>query len=57
MSSNKTLSEKKVLAKEHKRTRWAPFWVVLKKFKRGRRVHPSRFTTIKRHWRRTKIKD
>ncbi len=57
MSSNKLLSEKKVLSKEMKHTRWAPFWIVLKKFKRGRRIHPSRFTAIKRSWHRTKIKD
>ncbi len=57
MGSRKVLSEKKVLSKEAKHTRWAPFWVVLKKYARGRQVHPSRFTAVKRSWRRTKIKD
>ena len=56
MSSNKTLSEKKVLSKQHRRARWPPFWTVLKKFAKGRRVHPARYTRVKRSWRRTKIK-
>ncbi len=57
MSSNKTLSEKKVLSKQHRRARWPPFWTVLKKFAKGRRIHPARYTRVKRSWRRTKIKD
>jgi len=56
MSSNKYLPKKKKLAKQNRRTRWAPFWLIPKIFGLGRRVHPIRITAIKRHWRRTKIK-
>ena len=49
-------AKKKRLAKRLDQTRWAPFWTVLKKFGKGRRVHPARMTYVKRSWRRTKIK-
>lgn len=39
------------LAKRLNQTRWAPFWVIPKMFGKGRRVHPSRVTRIKRSWR------
>ena len=39
-----------------RRTKWAPFWAVLKKFGKGKRVHPSEMTAYRRHWRRTKLK-
>ena len=39
-----------------KRTKWAPFWVVLKKFGKGKRVHPSSMTVQRRSWRYTKLK-
>lgn len=49
--------QKKIkLAKANKKTKWAPFWVVLKKFGSGKRVHPSQVTKHRRHWRRTKLK-
>ena len=49
--------QKKVkLAKQGRRTKWAPFWVVLKKYGQGKRVHPSRMTRTRRSWRRTKLK-
>jgi len=44
------------LAKKGKQTRWAPYWTVLRKYGRGRRVHPGRHTVVKRSWRRGKIK-
>ncbi|MAG26204.1 hypothetical protein CMI47_11660 [Candidatus Pacearchaeota archaeon] len=44
------------LAVHGRRTKWAPFWVVLKKFGMGKRVHPSQITKQRRHWRRTKLK-
>lgn len=48
--------EKKVkLAKQARRTKWAPVWVVLKKFKKGKRIHPSSITRHRRSWRRTKL--
>ena len=39
-----------------KRTKWAPFWVVLKKYGKGKRVHPSAMTKQRRSWRYTKLK-
>ena len=49
--------QKKVkLAVANKRTKWAPFWVVMRKFGTGKRVHPSSITKHRRHWRRTKLK-
>ncbi len=48
---------KKVKLSVHtRRTKWAPFWVVIKKFGLGKRVHPSSVTAQRRHWRRTKLK-
>ena len=49
--------QKKIkLSKMNKRTKWAPVWVVLKKFGTGKRVHPSAITRVRRSWRRTKLK-
>ncbi len=45
------------LAKKNRQTRWAPFWLIPKIFGTGRKVHPSRITSVKRSWRRTKLKD
>ena len=56
MATNKHKSRKLRLAKLGRRTRWAPFWTVPKKYGAGRRVHPGRHTHIKRNWRRTKTK-
>jgi len=39
-----------------RRTKWAPFWAVIKKFGMGHRTHPSTITKQRRHWRRTKLK-
>ena len=39
-----------------KRTRWAPFWIVMKKYGKGKRVHPSATTRQRRSWRYTKLK-
>lgn len=54
MARVKHLSRKLRLAKKLMQTRWAPFWTVFKIYGRGRRLHPSRHTAVKRHWRRTK---
>ena len=43
------------LAKQGRRTKWAQIWAVIKKFGKGKRVHPSAMTRIKRNWRRTKL--
>ena len=49
--------EKKIrLAKQARRTKWAPVWIVLKKFGLGKRIHPSSITRHRRTWRRTKLK-
>jgi hypothetical protein len=39
-----------------KRTKWAPFWAVMKAKGKGKRVHPSAITHIKRNWRHRKLK-
>ena len=44
------------LAVHTRRTNWAPFWAVLRKFGPGKRIHPSQITAQRRHWRRTKLK-
>ena len=56
MARYKHLARKKRLIKKGRRTRWAPFWTVPKKYGAGRRVHPGRHTKVKRSWRRTKLK-
>lgn len=56
MARYKTLPKKLRLGKQAKRTRWAPFWAIPKALGKGKRVHPSRVTRVKRSWRRTKIK-
>jgi len=49
--------QKKIkLGVENRRTKWAPFWAVVKKFGQGKRKHPSEMTVRRRHWRRTKLK-
>ena len=39
-----------------RKTKWAPIWVVLRKHGLGKRIHPSRMTAQRRHWRRTKLR-
>lgn len=56
MSKKRKTSKKIKLSKQAKRTKWAPFWVVLKKYGPGKKVHPSRMTRIRRSWTRTKLK-
>ena len=58
MASRKTSGKKIRLTKGARRARWAPFWVVPKVLgmKRAAKVHPGRFTSIKRSWKRTKLK-
>lgn len=54
---NKRRQQKKIkLSKQAKRTKWAPFWAVVKKYGKGKRVHPSYMTRVKRNWRRTKLR-
>lgn len=56
MARFKHPSRKSRLAKSERKTRWAPFWTVPKKYGTGKRVHPGRHTVVKRSWRRTKLK-
>ena len=55
MASIKTSGKKKRLGRASKQTRWAPYWTVLKVLGKGKKVHPSRLTATKRHWRRTRV--
>jgi ribosomal protein L39E len=49
--------QKKVkLSVYERQAKWAPFWAVLRKFGKGKKVHPSQMTKNRRHWRRTKLK-
>jgi ribosomal protein L39E len=51
-----TTQKKTKLSIATRRTKWAPFWAVIKKFGAGHRTHPSAITKQRRHWRRTKLK-
>jgi len=51
----KNPQKKAKLAKKARQTKWAPVWVVLKKYGIGKRVHPSAMTKNRRSWRRTKL--
>lgn len=50
-----SFSRKLKLGKQARRTKWAPIWVVLKKYGKGKRVHPSAVTRTRRSWTRTKL--
>lgn len=50
------IARKLRLAKRGRQTKWAPFWTVPKIYGKGKRVHPGRHTSVKRSWRRIKIK-
>ena len=56
MAKKKDYQRKVKMAKKNRRTKWAPFWTVLKKYGMGKRVHPSQMTRTRRNWRRTKLK-
>lgn len=49
-------SKKRHLQKAGKQIKWAPFWAVLRKFGKGKRVHPSAITHKRRNWRRDSLK-
>jgi len=51
----KNTQKKSTLAKKARRSKWAPVWVVLKKFGMGKKIHPSAMTRHRRSWRRTKL--
>jgi ribosomal protein L39E len=56
MATFKHIAKKLRLIKKGKQTKWAPFWTVFKIYGKGRRVHPSRHTEVKRSWRRGNTK-
>lgn len=57
MKKVKKQNQKKIkLAKHGRRTKWAPFWTVIKKFGVGKKIHPSNYTRLRRNWRRNKLK-
>ncbi len=56
MATNKPKAKKLRLAKKGKQTRWAPIWLIPKLNKGMKKVHPSRYTKLKRSWRRVKTK-
>jgi ribosomal protein L39E len=49
-------SKKRHLEKAGKQTKWAPYWAVMKKYGKGKSVHPSAMTHVKRSWRTRKLK-
>jgi ribosomal protein L39E len=52
----KAYAEKKAkLAVKARQTKWAPVWVVMRKYGTGKRIHPSATTKYRRSWRRTKL--
>jgi ribosomal protein L39E len=51
----KNIQKKSTLAKKARQTKWAPVWAVLKKFGKGKKVHPSQMTRHRRSWRRNKL--
>jgi len=51
----KNQNKKIILAKKGRQTKWAPVWIVLKKFGMGKKIHPSAITKHRRSWRRTKL--
>jgi len=49
-------SKKRHIDRAQKHTKWAPFWAVIKKYGKGKKIHPSKITHVKRLWRRTSLK-
>ena len=54
MSRYKHFNFKKKLIKSKSQRKWAPVFVILKKFGIGKKVHPSQISK-KRHWRKDTI--
>ena len=52
----KNTQKKSTLAKKGRQTKWAPVWVILKRFGQGKRIHPSATTHNRRSWRKVKLK-
>ena len=56
MARYKPRAKKLRLAKRGKQTKWAPLWIIPKINRGLKRIHPSKYTTVKRSWRKTKTK-
>jgi len=56
MSRFLPLAKKLRLIKKGKQTRWAPIWIIPKINSGIKKIHPSRYTSIKRSWRKKKTK-
>lgn len=54
--AKKASSKKRHLDRARRQTKWAPFWTVIKKFGKGKKIHPSSITHVKRNWRRQRLK-
>ena len=52
----KSYQKKIKLGKLGRRTKWAPFWAVLRRFGVGKKIHASRMTRSRRSWRVTKLR-
>lgn len=48
--------KKVVLGVKVRQTKWTPFWAVIRAHGKGKRVHPSSMTAVRRSWRRSKLK-
>lgn len=55
MARYKHPAKKQRLIKANRQTSWAPVFAVIKKFGKGKRVHPSALSK-KRSWRQNKLK-
>ena len=55
-SMQKSYQKKIKLGVYERQTKWTPFWVVLRKFGKGKKKHPSEATAVRRSWRRTRLK-
>ncbi|MEM4605774.1 MAG: hypothetical protein QW103_01925 [Candidatus Pacearchaeota archaeon] len=48
-------SKKIHLEKFARQTKWAPFWAIVRKFGKGKKIHPAEITHIKRNWKIRKL--
>lgn len=56
MSRYKPPAKKQRLAKKGRQTKWSPFWLIPKMNRGLKKIHPSRYTHVKRSWKRTRTK-
>lgn len=51
----KNFQKKQTLGKKARQTKWAPIWIVLRKYGKGKKIHPASTTRYRRNCRRTKL--